>query len=152
MTALRSTSAALLAALLVSGVLAPAEALVKTPAEYAGPAFAAINENRAERDLRLLRRSDCLKEFANQQARRMARKKRAWHQDLQLVQKDCGMEYVGEAIVAGFKTGRGAVNRGMMKTAAHRAIIMDRKSRRLAVGARRAKGGGWFVCVLVGHK
>jgi uncharacterized protein YkwD len=82
----------------------------------------------------------------------MARQKRVFHQSLQTVQAECDLEYVGEAIVAGYRRGRVAVNRGLMSTRMHRKILLDASSRRMGVGAKKANGGGWYLCVLIGHR
>ena len=134
---------------LVVGLGSPARAV--TTSEYRNAAYRTINHIRANRDLHELAKAECLQQFARQQARRMARKKIVYHQVLHDVQAECGLEYVGEALVAGYKTGRGAVRRGLMKSAPHREILLDSASRKIGVGAKKARGGGWYLCVLVGH-
>lgn len=137
------------ALVLVAGSLSPVQA--RTAHDYAAGAKRAVNERRVDHDLKRLRHGTCVDRFATRHARRMARKRSVWHQSMQVVMDKCELEFAGEAIAAGFKTGRGAV-RSLLKDPAHRAILMDRKSRRIGVAARKANGGGWYVCIVVGHR
>lgn len=130
-------------------VSSPADAV--TSSVYRHVAAHNVNHVRARRDLHALDRVRCLDEFAQRQARRMARKKTIYHQRLETVQSRCGMTYVGETVVSGFRTARGAVRRGLMHSDAHRAILLDAPSRKMGAGAKK-RGRTWYVCVLVAHK
>ena len=130
-------------------VSSPADAVTATV--YRNVAARNVNDVRTDRDVHALKRAGCLDKFAQRQARRMARKKTIYHQRLETVQSRCGMAYVGETVVSGFKTARAAVRRGLMHSDAHRAILLDAPSRKLGAGAKK-RGRTWYLCVLVAHK
>jgi uncharacterized protein YkwD len=135
--------------LVAVGVGSPADAV--TPHVYRHVAARNVDDVRTDRDLRALKPGSCLDTFAQRQARRMARKKEIYHQRLETVQSRCGMTYVGETVVSGFRSARDAVRRGLMRSDAHRAILLDAPSRRMGVGAKK-RGRTWYLCVLVAHK
>lgn len=158
--------------LLISGVLACSSALLmvtavlsapatsdvsptaerKTPArvKYANAVVKATNHARAERDRVRLRRNACLQRFADQQARRMAKQQRMFHQPLRRIQRRCRMGAVGENVAYGFSNGR-AVMRRWMSSPGHRANILRKPYRLTGVGARKA-GGHWYVAQVFGRR
>lgn len=82
----------------------------------------------------------------------MAAQHRAFHQDVVRVLRACGLRRVGENVAAGFPTGRAVVRRGWMRSPEHRATLLDRRYRLLAVGARRGSDGRWYASQLVGRR
>src|SRR5215207_7197455 len=101
------------ALLLVAG--APADAQGRTAEQkYAAQAFAATNVNRAHAGLKALRPSDCLRNAAVRQAKRMAEREQMFHQNLGRVLSDCGLNTAGENVAFGYVSGRSVVNDGWM--------------------------------------
>ncbi|WP_067428787.1 CAP domain-containing protein [Nocardioides jensenii] len=157
---LTSVIAVLMASgLLVGGVAtgqATAERAVapsarETPAAtYSRTAIAATNAQRARRDLVRLRKQACLQRKATEQANRMARQRRMFHQNLGPVLRQCGMSMVGENVAYGYPTGRSVVNQGWMHSPGHRANILRREYRLIGLAARRA-GGRWYVAQVLGR-
>jgi uncharacterized protein YkwD len=122
--------------------LVPAQAAPSPDERYAGVAFKATNERRADRDLRRLRETACLDRMAERWARHMARTGRMVHQDLGPVLDRCGLSMVGENIARGYPTGR-AVVRGWMGSPPHRANILRPQYRLMGIGAARGHGQWW---------
>ena len=133
--------------------LAPAvPAQAATPAStYAHDAFVATNHQRVRHDRVKLIRSDCLQGFARMQARRMARKQEIYHQDLQKILDSCHLNRVGENVAVGFSSGTSVVNDGWMKSKDHRANILERRYRRMAIAARKGDDGRWYVSQVFGR-
>ena len=120
-------------------------------ASYAADAVRATNAARARHDLRALRTTGCLRRAAARQAIAMARQGSIWHQDLGVVMRDCGLATVGENVAAGYPTGR-AVVRGWMGSPGHRANILQRRYRVVAVAARRSDAGTWYAAQVFGRR
>jgi uncharacterized protein YkwD len=135
-----------------SSLLAP-PAVAVTPAEttYASQAFKATNAKRVQHGLVRLKRYDCLHRFATAQARRMAAQRRIFHQDLGRILNACQLRMVGENVASGFRTGR-AVVRGWMSSPDHRANILNRRYRHMAIAARKGSDGFWYVAQVLGRK
>ena len=156
-TPLRTLLAAVLtAAGVVGGILAiapaaPAEAGVLRAATYGADAFRATNQQRATHNRHRLSGSACLHRFAARQAERMASQERIFHQDLQRVLSRCHMDFVGENVAYGFTTGVSVVDDGWMKSADHRANILEPRFRRMEVVARRGANDRWYVSQVFGH-
>lgn len=119
-------------------------------ARYAAQAHAATNAHRADTGLVKLKKNDCLKKYAVRQAKRMASKRRMFHQDLGPILNTCGASLVGENVGYGYRSGK-AVVAAWMRSPSHRANILQPKYRLMAVAAR--KGGGvWYVAQVFGRK
>ena len=133
--------------------LAPAvPAQAATPAgTYAHDAFVATNHQRVRHDRVKLTRSDCLQGFARMQARRMAHKQEIYHQDLQKILDTCHLNLVGENVASGFTSGRSVVDDGWMKSKDHRANILQRRYRGMAIAARKGDDGRWYVSQVFGR-
>jgi uncharacterized protein YkwD len=141
---------AVTAALLVVGV--PGVALAGPASDYARSAVRATNEARVEHDRRPLRVVDCLQEFARKQATAMARQERMFHQDLGPMMRRCHLVSAGENVAYGYPTGRSVVNRGWMESDGHRANILSRGFRLVAVAARRDDDGTWYAAQVFGRR
>lgn len=128
----------------------PAQAATSAGA-YGHDAFVATNHQRLRHDRVKLTRSDCLQGFARMQARRMAHKQEIFHQDLQDILDDCHLNLVGENVAYGFTSGKAVVNQGWMKSPEHRANILERRYRRMAIAARKGADGRWYVSQVFGR-
>lgn len=120
-------------------------------ASYAADAVRATNAARVRRDLRPLGTTRCLRSAAARQAAAMAREGSMWHQDLQAVMGDCGLGTVGENVAVGYPTGRAVVT-GWMGSPGHRANILQRRFRLVAVAARRSDSGTWYAAQVFGRR
>ena len=142
-----------LAATLITLTLVPtAPATAATTAgSYSRAAFVATNHQRVKHDRVKLRRGECLHGFAKRQAVRMARREEIYHQDLQAILRKCDMNLVGENVAAGFPSGKSVVNDGWMKSKDHRANILERRYRRMAIVARLGDDGRWYVSQVFGR-
>ena len=147
----RSALVAAIIALTTLTLATPPAQAATSAGSYSAAAFGATNHQRDKHDRVQLRRGDCLRGFARRQARRMARQERIFHQDLRPVLRRCHMRLVGENVAMGFPTGTAVVNRGWMKSPGHRANILDRRYRRMAIVARRGDDGSWYVSQLFGR-
>ena len=136
---------------LVVGAAGAVEA-APAPARYARAAHVATNANRAAEGLAPLRKTDCLRKFAVRQAKRMAQREQMFHQDLGPVMAACKLNTAGENVAYGYPTGRSVVNDGWMHSAGHRANILSRDFRIMAVGARKGHDGRWYVAQVFGRK
>jgi uncharacterized protein YkwD len=138
--------------LLPASLLATPAFSAPTPeATYATQAYKATNANRVDRGLVRLKKNECLQRFANTQARRMAAQRRIFHQNLGTILNRCGLSSVGENVAYGFPNGR-AVVRGWMASPQHRANILSRRYRQMAIAARRSSNGDWYVAQVFGRK
>lgn len=131
----------------------PSGAVVASPeSTYAAAAVRATNNARAENDRRALRVSDCLRGFAVRQAAAMAESGSMYHQDLGPVLDGCRLSTAGENVAYGYPSGRAVVRRGWMHSEGHRANILSREYRLVAVAARRDAGGTWYVAQVFGRR
>ena len=149
----------LVATLLALACLAPSAApagarglATGAEAAYASGAVRATNAARAEHDRKALRVSDCLRRFAVKQAEAMAAAGSIFHQDLGAVMDGCGLNTAGENVAVGYPTGRSVVRQGWMNSAGHRANILSRSFRLVAVAARRGEGGTWYAAQVFGRR
>lgn len=142
--------ALLLAILTPLLTVAPAEAATAA-ATYQSSAFGHTNDERTDRDRKALRQGACLQKFATSQARLMAAKEQMFHQPLVPVLTGCGLTLAGENVGYGFNSGRAIVN-AWMKSPAHRANILERGYRLMAIGASRGDDGLWYVAQVFGRK
>jgi uncharacterized protein YkwD len=148
---MRRVVAGLVGAVLVGAGPAPAEAA--TPeSTYAAAAVRAINKARVNHDRRELRTSACLRGFAARHASRMAAQEAMYHQELGPIMAQCGLRTAGENVAYGYPTGRAVVRKGWMRSEGHRANILSRAFRLVAVAARRSDDGTWYVAQVFGRK
>jgi uncharacterized protein YkwD len=139
-------------ALAASLLAAPAPAQAGPASDYARAAVKATNAAREANDRRPLRVNDCLQDFARKQAAAMARSGTMFHQDLGPVMAACDLVSVGENVAYGYPTGRAVVNQGWMRSAGHRANILSRGFRLVAVAARRDDHGTWYAAQVFGRR
>jgi uncharacterized protein YkwD len=119
---------------------------------YAAAAFKATNKERTDRDRVALKQADCMQKYATRQAKKMANQQRIFHQALDPIEKECNLSRAGENVGYGFPTGKSLVVDGWMKSPPHRANILNRKYRLMAIAARQASDGRWYACQLFGTK
>ena len=127
-------------------------AVASPESTYAAAAVRATNNARAENDRRALRVSDCLRGFAVKQAAAMAKSGSMYHQDLGPVMDGCGLSTAGENVAYGSPSGRAVVRHGWMHSEGHRANLLSRDYRLVAVAARRDAGGRWYVAQVFGRR
>jgi len=144
-------------ALLLLAPLAPAGASVertvsRSAASYGRAAFVTTNAQRVKYDRVRLGHHACLQRFAARQAQRMATQKKMFHQDLAPIQKACNVGWVGENVAMGYPSGRAVVRQGWMKSAGHRANILNRKFRLMGLAARKGANGYWYAAQVFGRK
>jgi uncharacterized protein YkwD len=144
-------AALLLATLAPLTLTAPAGA-TRAEATYAQAAVRETNERRAQHGVRQLAVDDCLERAAARHAARMAAQRRMFHQAMAPLLTRCGLQRVGENVAYGFRTGTAVVHRGWMKSPPHRANLLDRRHRLVAVAARRSGNGVWFASQLFGRR
>ena len=144
-------AAVAMAALLPASLLAqPAVAAPLTPNRYAFQAFQLTNDFRSGSQIPRLAKSACLQQFAASHAQRMASKRRLYHQKLDPIFDTCGLSMVGENVSAGYRTGKATV-RGWMRSKFHRANILNRQYRLMAVAARKGGDNQWYVVQIFGR-
>jgi uncharacterized protein YkwD len=130
---------------------APAASAPSPSTRYANTAFNATNNVRAQNGRARLADSTCLKQFAAAQAQKMANQRRIFHQDLGTILNRCDLGLVGENVAYGFPNGN-AVVRGWMNSPGHRANILNRGYRQMAIAARRSNNGTWYVAQVFGRR
>ncbi len=153
----RTIPAALLLALLAT--LLPAatsqaqveEGITQTVAKYQRQARAVTNNRREAHDLAKLRAGECVQRFARRQARRMANQDRMFHQDLGPVMNRCHLTGAGENVAYGYPTGRKVVQ-AWMRSAGHRANILEPSFRILGMAMRRSGNGTPYAAQVFGRR
>jgi len=128
----------------------PAQAV--TPESYSQAAVRATNAVRRSHHRHTLRVDSCLQRAADRQAARMAAQRRMFHQDIGATLRACHLTIVGENVAVGYSTGRGVVRNGWMKSPPHRANILHRSYRLIAVGARKGGDGRWYASQVFGRR
>ncbi len=121
-------------------------------ADYATAAVQATNAARAANGRKALKVDECLRGFAVKQARAMAAAEEMYHQDLGAVMQACHLVAAGENVAYGYPTGRSVVDQGWMRSEGHRANILSRGFRLVAVGARRDGDGTWYAAQVFGRR
>jgi uncharacterized protein YkwD len=124
----------------------------RSAASYGQTAFTTSNNQRVRYDRARLGKSDCLQRFAVKQAQRMANQTRMFHQELGPIQKACGVGWVGENVAMGYPSGWSVVVQGWMRSEGHRANILSRHYRLMAVAARKGDDGNWYASQVFGRK
>ena len=107
------------------------------------------NVQRSHHGRATLRGAKCLDTFAERQARAMAKRHKIYHQDLVPILKTCKLSTVGENVAYGYPNGKKVVS-AWMDSPGHRANILNRKYRLIAVGAYYSNGS-WYVAQLFGR-
>lgn len=151
-TAVLSILMALATPFLVATTTVPADAATEEQATYAKQAFAATNNVREVRDKVRLRHSDCLQKFANAQANLLADLDDLVHQDLGPILDKCKLNLAGENLALGYATGKAAVKDGWMHSPGHKANLLEKRYRLMAIAARQTEKGRWVAVQLFGRK
>jgi uncharacterized protein YkwD len=136
----------------VATLLTPGVAGASPTSDYAVSAVKATNSVRVAHDRKALKVDVCLQGFAVKQAKAMANAGEMYHQDLGKVMDACGLVAAGENVAVGFPTGTSVVRDGWMKSAPHRANILSRSFRLVAVAARRDGDGTWYAAQVFGRR
>jgi uncharacterized protein YkwD len=118
---------------------------------YQSAAVRATNSARVRHDLTALETDQCLQQFAVQQAKAMAQQESMYHQDLGPIMRACGLGLVGENVAYGYSSGRDVVE-GWMHSPGHRANILNRGFRVIAVAARESASGRWYAAQVFGRR
>jgi len=148
-----STTRTALAAAVTATILAtPGVAHASPAAEYAEQAVKWSNLAREANDRKPLKVDGCLQDFARRQAQAMANKEEMYHQDLGPIMETCHLVAAGENVAYGYPTGRAVVNRGWMQSEGHRANILSRGFKLVAVAARRDDDGTWYAAQVFGRR
>lgn len=138
--------------LAVSVLVGPApSASARTPSGFQKGIHAITNEIRVAEDLEKLKKQRCVQKFAKKQARRMARQKRMYHQDLGPILQKCDLTSVGENVAYGFTSPEGVMD-AWMDSPGHRANILGEGYRLLGVGAKQSDEGRWYLAQVFGRK
>lgn len=109
------------------------------------------DKDRGKRGLVAVDYDACLDGFAEKQARRQARQKRMFHQDVMLVLTTCDLSSVGENVAYGYTTAA-SVQRGWMNSPAHRANILAPDFDTIGVGVARSSTGTLYYAVVFGGR
>lgn len=120
-------------------------------ATFKSAAVRATNSARVNHDLVALDADQCLLRFAAQQAAAMARQESMFHQDLGPVLRTCGLGLAGENVAFGSSSGRDVVQ-AWMHSPGHRANILNRGYRLIAVAARESASGRWYSAQVFGRR
>ena len=139
------------AVVLVGTVPSPAEAKgKKAERRYEAQAFAATNAHREQEGLKALEPAACVQKMAVRQAKKMARQKRMFHQDMGKVARTCQLGLAGENVAYGYPSGKSVVDDGWMTSPGHRANILTPAFTQMGVGARKGRDGRWYVAQVFG--
>ncbi|WP_459983803.1 CAP domain-containing protein [Nocardioides sp. AN3] len=138
--------------LMLSAIVTSAPAQAGAPQTYSVAAVKATNAARHGHGLRGLRVDACLQRYANAQAARQAARRTMFHQDLGVMLRRCGLREAGENVAYGYRTGRAVVRQGWMKSPPHRANILHRSYRLVAVAARKGSDGLWYSSQVFGRR
>jgi uncharacterized protein YkwD len=136
----------------VATLLTPAVAGASETSDYAVSAVKATNAARVAHDRKVLKVDECLHGFAVKQAKAMANAGEMYHQDLGKVMDACDLVAAGENVAVGFPSGKSVVRDGWMRSAPHRANILSRSFRLVAVAARRDGHGTWYAAQVFGRR
>ena len=74
------------------------------------------------------------------------------HQALGPILRKCHLSLAGENLALGYASGRKVVRQGWMRSAPHRANILERRYRLMAIAARKTQSGLWVAVQLFGRK
>ena len=117
---------------------------------YENAVYDAANLQRKNNDRVWLKGSKCLDQFAERQAAKMANERRMYHQQLGPILKACKLSTVGENVAYGYPNGKAAVS-AWMKSPGHKANILNKDYRLIAVGAAQDEDGRWYVAQVFGR-
>lgn len=145
--------APVLAALLLVGAItvgASPAAHADSGTKYENAIAHRVNNRRANHDRTRLKWQRCLDNYAEAQARWMARHQSLQHQDLYIVLNKCHMRAVGENIAVGYNTAK-SVTKAWMHSPGHRENILRKVYRDYGMGAYRDSNGVWWISQVFGR-
>lgn len=119
--------------------------------KYENSVFDNTNIQRKKHDRVSLKGSKCLDRFAERQAKKMADEQKMYHQKLGPILEACDLSMVGENVAYGYPNGKAAVT-AWMKSPGHKANLLNKDYRIIAVGAYTDKDGRWYVAQVFGRK
>jgi uncharacterized protein YkwD len=108
------------------------------------------NIRRANSGRVALHSASCLDRFAERQARAMAKRGQMYHQNIRRILTVCKLSTVGENVAYGYPNGKSVVS-AWMNSKDHRANILRKRYRLIAVGAYRDSHGIWYVSQVFGR-
>ena len=117
---------------------------------YEHSVYINTNIQRDKYDRDALKGGRCLDTFAERHAKAMAAQRRLYHQDLGPILRACNLSTVGENVAYGYPNGKSAVA-AWMRSPGHRANILNRRYRGVAVGAYQDSRGTWYVAQVFGR-
>lgn len=146
----RATIAGLLGATALVAVPLTQVAQASASGTYENSVYANTNVQRAKYDRVKLKGAKCLDTFAERQAAKMAAERKMYHQKLGPILEACKLSMVGENVAYGYSNGKSAVN-AWMNSSGHKANILNKDYRLIAVGAAQDKDGRWYVAQVFGR-
>ena len=150
MNRVRALAAGLLGATALVAVPLTQIAQASPSGTYENSVYSNTNAQRAKHDRVRLKGAKCLDVFAERHAKRMADQQRMYHQELGPIIKACKLSTVGENVAYGYSNGKAAVT-AWMNSPGHRANILNRNYRLIAVGAYQDDDGRWYVAQIFGR-
>lgn len=143
-------SAALTASTTTQPPTATAQSVSSMPSTYESRVLRLLNHQRALRDIRSLRGSRCVDNYAESRARRLAVNDDLVHYGgLRNVLGSCGGSSVGEIVARGRGYADAAkVVRAWMRSPDHRQVVLLKRFRQAGVGAYRSGDGTVYVSVI----
>lgn len=153
---LRSVAAGLVASAVLSvstsaqAPSATAQSASSMPSTYESRVLRLLSHQRALRDIRALRGSRCVDNYAEVRARRLAvNDELAHYGGLRQVLSSCGGSSVGEIVARGNGYSDAAtVVRAWMRSPSHRELVLLKRFRQAGVGAYRDADGTVYVSVI----
>jgi uncharacterized protein YkwD len=150
MNRVRATAAGLLGATALVAIPLTQIAQASASGTYENSVYANTNVQRAKYDRVKLNGARCLDTFAERQAAKMAKEQRMYHQQLGPILETCRLSMVGENVAYGYASGKAAVS-AWMGSPGHKANILNKNYRLIAVGAAQDEDGRWYVAQVFGR-
>ena len=143
---MRHILAAFVTALALVVVPAAPQASAMSNATFGKKLHQQTNSSRAFRDIKKLKYHTCVDRYAQRQANRMAKKRKMYHQNLDVILAKCKLSRVGENVATGFTSPKANV-KAWLKSPGHRRNMLNRKYTRLGIGVAKAGGRTYTVQV-----
>ncbi len=150
MNRVRAIAAGLLGATALVAIPLTQVAQASASGTYENSVYANTNVQRAKYDRVKLNGAKCLDTFAERQAAKMAKEQRMYHQQLGPILTTCKLSMVGENVAYGYANGKAAVS-AWMRSPGHKANILNKNYRLIAVGAAQDEDGRWYVAQVFGR-
>lgn len=147
---MRHIAAAFLTAIALVVVPAAPSSVAMSSSTFDKKLFKQTNTSRDFRDVKKLKYSSCLNRYAQRQARRMADRKKMYHQNLGPVLRKCKARAVAENVAHGFTSPRANV-RAWLKSPGHRKNMLSRTYTRLGTGVAKDSNGHTYTVQVFGR-